>query len=92
MKYYNLFFLTICLLFLISCGKDYFYQKDYVIPAEGWTYGNTLDFEVEIKDTLSIYNLYLDIEHTPDYPRQNIYVVIHTQFPNGKKLREQTFY
>jgi len=80
-------FLSIFL--LISCGPNYIFEKSFEINNEGWAYADTLNFEVEITDTLEIYNLYLDIEHATDYAKQNIYVLIYTQFPSGQRIEER---
>lgn len=74
---------------LISCGPNYIYEQTFEIANTEWAYKDTLDFEVEISDTLEIYNLYLDIEHTTDYAKQNIYIMIYTQFPSGERIKER---
>ncbi len=74
---------------LISCGQNYIYDETFEIAEKEWAYENTLNFEVDITDTLEIYNLYLDIEHTTDYTMQNIYIMIHTQFPSGERIKER---
>lgn len=53
-----------------------------------WEYEEPVSFEVEINDTLQIYNLVLDIEHTTTYLYQNLYVQLETTFP-GKELTKQ---
>ncbi len=82
-------FLLFSLLFLLSCGPDYILDKTYEIEQQQWTYADTLNFEVNIVDSLKIYNLYLDIEHSTEFPNQNMYVMIHTQFPSGKRISER---
>lgn len=71
--------------FFSSCGPNYIYEKQFQIANDGWTYNDSLQFEVNIEDTLQLYNLYLDIDHTTAFPNQNLYIRIHTQFPNGKR-------
>lgn len=71
-----------------ACGKQYEYQKTIEINNQTWNYADSLVFEFDIKDTLAIYNLYLDIEHHPDYAFQNLYTLIHTYFPAGQHLKE----
>lgn len=84
--------LLLCLfscLTLLSCGPDYLFQEKIDLPNQQWTYENIAEFKVEVKDTTELYNLYLDIEHSVDYPHQNIYIKIHTLFPSGDKLSKQ---
>lgn len=83
-------FIAFCaVVFLMGCGPDYILDQDYEIKDTNWTYVDTLDFKVDIPDAQKIYNLYIEIEHATDFPRQNMYVMIHTQFPSGKRIREQ---
>ena len=77
------------LLFLLpACGPDIVFEKAYDIPEGDWTYENTLNFTVDINDTLAIYDLYLEITHTLDYPFETMYIRIHTAFPDGQRLTE----
>ena len=74
---------------LLGCGPNYIFDETIDIAEKGWSYEDTLNFEVEITDTLEIYNLYFDIEHSTDYAKQNIYVLIYTQFPSGERIKER---
>ncbi len=89
MKYY----LPFCCLFLAalftSCGPNYIFEETNAVENQEWTYQDTIDFKVEITDTLRIYNLHLDIEHAVDYAHQNIYIQIYTLFPSGERTRER---
>lgn len=87
---YRLLFCQLCICFLLtSCGPNYLFEEKVEIPNAAWTYDNVTTFNVEITDTLQIYNLYLELEHSVDYPKQNIYILIHTQFPTGEKITER---
>lgn len=82
----------LCLFFSLiftSCGPNYIVDQSYDISNQTWTYADTLDFEIDVKDSLKIYNLYLDLEHTTDFYFHNMYVLIHTAFPSGKRISEQ---
>ena len=75
--------------FLLSaCGPSVHYEKTYEISDPGWSYADTLDFSFTIADTNQIYNLFLEIEHQIDFPRENMYLQIHTQFPGGDRIEE----
>ena len=83
-------FCILCLFLVCTgCGPNYIFDQTFEIENQEWTYENQLDFKVDIKDTLRIYNLYLDIEHASDYPHQNIYILINTLFPSGQKTQEK---
>ncbi|MCR9287719.1 MAG: gliding motility lipoprotein GldH [Bacteroidetes bacterium] len=80
----------ICLtsIFLISCGKNYIFEKSVPIQNGEWAYSDTLNFNFEIQDTTKIYNLYLDIDHSTDYGFQNLYINVYTKFPSGERIKE----
>lgn len=74
---------------LSACGPNYIYEKTYQIEGDTWTYADSLSFEVDVTDTLKIYNLYLDLEHNTDFSYQNLYTQINTSFPTGQRISEQ---
>lgn len=74
---------------LTACSENFIYEETKSIPNGAWAYADTLDYTLNITDTTQLYNLYLDIDHTVDYPFQNIYLKIHTQYPSGKRISEQ---
>ena len=81
--------LVLSTIFFTGCGPDTIYERAYEISNGEWFYSDTLTYEVTIEDTLAIYNLYLDLEHSREYPFENMYVRIHTSFPTGDKLSKQ---
>jgi gliding motility-associated lipoprotein GldH len=70
------------LLFLSSCQEQFLYKKTIRLE-EQWSYNDSLRFEIPITDTTRLYELSLDVEHTKDYPFQNIYTYFTTQYPSG---------
>ena len=73
---------------LSACGPNYLYDETHLLPDEGWTYADTLDFSFSIEDTMALYNLYLEIEHTTNYSYQNLYSQIYTRFPSGERISQ----
>lgn len=81
--------LSLLLLFLFSaCGPEIIFEKKLSIPDSGWTYTDTLHYEFDIVDTSQVYHLFLQLEHSTDYRNQNLYVKIHTGFPNGQRTAQ----
>lgn len=74
--------------FLFSCGPGYDFEKKYAFDAENWAQRDTLNFSFPITDTLAIYNLYLEVEHSTAYGYQNLYTKVHTAFPSGERIGE----
>ncbi len=71
---------------LSACGPEYIVDESKDIPGGLWTYADSIRFEAEIPDTSRIYNLWLSLDHSPEFEWQNLYVRIHTLFPDGKRL------
>jgi len=83
----NILLAILLLLVLYSCNsKNYLFDQTKKIEKGSWSYENTLDFTFDIQDTTQIYNIYLALDHTNDYAYQNLYLKVHTLFPNGKKM------
>ncbi len=84
----RLLLLSFSLFFLTACGTDYLLDQRYALDKETWTYDQILGFEADIPDTLSIYNLWIDIEHHKDFPFQNLYTRITTGFPDQRQIEQ----
>lgn len=76
---------------LSSCGEN----KSYVINEinefqnNSWSQVDTLTFNAIIADTTKRYNLSMHLKHNKNYTYQNIYLMIHTTFPDGKRFSKQ---
>lgn len=75
-------------LLLTGCSSDCIFQQTIEVPDAQWTYEDSVHFEFEIPDTTARYNLNLELEHSTDYPYQNLYVKFHTRFPSGKTIEQ----
>lgn len=73
---------------LTACGPNYVYESQLEVSDAGWTYQDSLLAQFTIEDSLTIYNLHLELEHNEEFPFQNFYVQVHTQFPDGQRLSE----
>jgi gliding motility-associated lipoprotein GldH len=71
------------LLVLSSCGgNDVFYQYE-TVPANGWHQDTAIHFNVNITDTLSHYNVYVNVRNRGEYPHQNLWLFIEQQSPDS---------
>lgn len=83
---YRMFFL--CLVGLSACGPAVLIDESHPLSETGWSYRDTMSWSFEVPDTMTIYNLLLTVEHTPDFSFQNTYVQIHTLFPAGEVVSQ----
>ena len=68
---------------LVSCGNDKLFNDSVVIPEAKWDNRMLPFFDLTVNDTLSDYAFYLNIRHLENYRYSNLYVFLHTEFPNG---------
>jgi len=65
-----------------SCLKNKVYEENYPIEGMQWMRNDTLAFEVEIDDTVSTYNLLINVRHRTDYAFSNLWIDLTTIFPS----------
>ena len=83
-----MFFIFLAGITLPSCSDNLVYEKEYEISDKVWIYSDTLNFDFEVEDTIALYSLSLEIEHSADYSFQNLYTKIYTKFPQGERIEE----
>lgn len=66
-----------------SCDSRKVYEENLPIPNNVWEKDAIKSFEFEVEDTLSPINLIINLRTTVDYPYQNIYLFLYSEYPNG---------
>lgn len=88
----NLFYSLCCSLLLsfilTSCDPNRVYEDNIDMPTATWDKNNKLKFEVDITDTLTPYNVYVNIRNSGNYQFSNIYMFIDVTFPDGNVYRD----
>ena len=82
--------ILICIMFacLASCGSSTFYEKNYDFIDGVWKHDNPSSFDFTISDNNSRYDLLLDIEHSSNFPFENLYLKINTKFPDQSTVSD----
>lgn len=75
-------------LLFFACTGNVVFDQEQDIPAGGWNYVDTLNFSFTVTDTSQLYNLHLTFEYADTFPNQNLYLKLHTLFPDGKRLQK----
>ena len=89
-KHTRVFFsVFIAVAFLGGCISSPYYQKQYDVPGNKWTYEYMPSYKFDITDTNSLYNLQFLIRHTEAYPYSNIWLIVYTKKP-GDTIFEKT--
>jgi gliding motility-associated lipoprotein GldH len=84
----NLIFIGGIILILSSCDPDMIYDKYQGTEKGEWKWADKKVFKVHISDSLSSYNILINIRHTTEYPKSNLFVFITTTAPNGQFMRD----
>lgn len=83
------FIAVIGLLFLIvSCDPSRVFEENKKILDYKWEIKSPLEFQVEIKDTVTPHNVYLNVRHAGYYGFSNIYLFIDSWLPDGSYNRD----
>lgn len=70
-----------CGLYLSSCTTVDLYEKNVTIPGYAWQNSFKPSFDFTIKDTSSLYQLFLILRHNEKYNYNNIYINLYIQPP-----------
>lgn len=79
---------SIPILFLVvlaGCGQKAFFDEYQDIPGKSWKHKDAVSFAVAVEDTTQPMNIVLRFRHSSDYPYQNLFIFLNTQYPDGKQ-------
>ena len=83
------YWLSVLLVLLVaSCDPGMVYDQYMTTENGNWKWNDVGVFEVEMSDTVSLHNIYLQIRHTADYPMSNLYMFVLLKGPSGKFLKD----
>lgn len=87
------FLLLLTVLFLmsiiiISCDSKKVFDENQKISDEVWDANEKISFDVNVTDTITPHNFYVNVRNSDGYPYSNIYIFITTIFPNEKSSRD----
>ncbi len=74
-------FVLISFLLIVSCDKKQVFDS-YQPISNSWHRDSIVSFEFEVQDTLTPYNLFLNIRANNNYPFSNIFLITSLESPN----------
>lgn len=77
---YVLFLMLLCV--VLSCNSNQVFDS-YTSVGKSWNKDNVVSFEFEAKDTLTEYNMFLNLRANNDYPFSNIFLITSIESPNA---------
>jgi gliding motility-associated lipoprotein GldH len=72
-------------LLLASCQSDVVYNNSKPIEGGLWAAKDRISNSFEVDDTLSSHNFFINLRNTTNFQYSNVFLFVHTTFPNGKK-------
>jgi len=85
----SLFGLLLAILSVMySCDALRVFEENKAIENGIWASGAPVIFNVAVDDTLSPNTFYINLRHEEAYPYSNIFLYLHTRFPNGKEAQD----
>jgi len=85
----NKFLLFFVLTFtLASCDPQMVFDKFEPTENGMWAWNDVKTFEAEIDDVTQAFNVYLNVRHTKEYPKSNLFIFVKLESPNGGILRD----
>ncbi len=81
-------FYTSILFLLSSCDPNMVYDDYQSTEGGQWTWADKKIFKVQVTDSLKTYNILINIRHTTQYTKSNLFVFITTIGPNNLKIRD----
>lgn len=80
--------LFVALIAVTACDSKRVYEQNMDIPDYIWDKDNPIYFDVEIKDTASLHNVYINIRNASGYAYSNIYLFLDTKYPDNTMSRD----
>lgn len=83
-------FTIVCLLILAlaSCDPLVVYDRFKTTDNGNWRWNDVAVFEVEMNDTVTLHDVYLQVRHSIEYPMSNLYMFVHVKGPAGQHFKD----
>ncbi len=89
MKDKNIFLILIFFLItLVSCDPHMVYDQFQKTGDNSWSWDEEIIFEVDMENPEEFYNIFLNIRHTKEYAKRNLYVFLTIKGPNETEAHD----
>ncbi len=79
----GLLFVILLALGFSGCENDTVFSENRAMDDNVWMSDDIKTFSIEVTDTISPLDIFVNLRTTTDYPYSNIYVFLYSEFPNG---------
>ena len=73
---------------LTACDRNVFYDHQRAVDEHGWMPTESVSFDVEVEDTVTVYNFLMEVRNSVSYPYSNTFLFLNTTFPDGSLSRD----
>jgi gliding motility-associated lipoprotein GldH len=74
--------------FLSGCDSGTVYDYNKSFRDDVWKSEEIVRFDVALEDTVNIHKFYFNLRHSTSYRYANIFLFIHSTFPDGTEARD----
>jgi len=68
---------------LIACDKNRVFDRYSSVGTSGWDKENLVGFQFDIMDSISYYDLFIQVRNTSEFEYSNLYLIAELQYPSG---------
>jgi gliding motility-associated lipoprotein GldH len=87
---FSWFFISL-LLGVTSCDSKRVFDEYKSVPNQ-WHKDSIIEFNITPPDSITPYNLFVNIRNTNDYKYSNLFLIVEMNFPNGKVVNDTLEY
>ncbi len=88
MKILNILLFAALAIGTVSCDPDMVYDHFEKTAGGKWSWDDVKTFNVDMTDTTHAFNIYIDIRHTKEYPKSNLYVFLSIVSPSQSEIHD----
>lgn len=81
----NIAYLISTLFLFSACDADRLFEENISIENNQWKRTDKVQLMVEVSDTISPMNMYVNVRHTAHYPFSNLWLFVHQIGPNNQR-------
>ncbi len=75
----------------VSCDSNSIFDEYKSVPNK-WHKDSIISFKVNPPDSTEAYNLFINLRNNSDYRYSNLFLIVETNFPNGKGTKDTLEY
>ncbi len=87
----SVWFIIFVMIMMSSCDSNRVYDEYKSVP-DAWEKDAEIAFNVTPPDTISAFNLFVNIRNTNAYKFSNLFLIVEMEYPHGKTIKDTLEY